>query len=782
MRAVLRWALADLRTHRGQAATIVLAGAGVTVALLMSVVLLVVAAHPWQRLFTATHGAHVWMRVDARADTGALRHLESVTDVAGPYRTATVTVQHGADKATIGLRASAPQPPSVGRPEIIAGQWPADGFADTSAPVAAPGGSTGDAPVVLERSVASALWAEPGDHLTARAGTTTVRLMVAAVADTAEPHYSPGGTPGIGWASSALVQSVAGAGPGAGVQTVGLVTSDPADTRYLVQQAVAAVGPDTVIAVSTWQDARADAEDDNHLLGLFTGLFGLGALLAAAVAATGGIGVRVRAHARDVSVLKAVGMTPHQVAGMFLLQHLVLAGLGVIIGATVTETAGTDMPGSLGQAMTVWRELPSQGWSAALIGVATLLVICLGAGLAGWRAARMPAIPVARTAVPAVGRLSWGVHALLRLRVPPSVVLGWRATSIRPRRSAAATVRIALPVLLISTALGTWATLDAVQRQPAHYGVAGQLNARAGSDPDRVERLAARFAGVAAVRPEVDLAALAPGQTGTVALRGVGTAARPYPFAIAAGRAPTGQDEAVAGQGLSSALGVSVGQWIRLTVGSTPYILHLLGRNIETANGGLVVSTGFDTLRDQNPSLRPASFDLQLRRGVESAAEQASLAAAAHGALEVDRVADPVTAEFSPLRRVIVGLILVLVLVLLAEMSTTIASVVRDHTVDLRAYRAAGLTPRQIVAAISVSTTLPALVAGAAGEAVGVLAAHRLVDLEGASSGVGAGIARTTSPLVLVLLVAAVGLLAAVACVPAAARAVRRAAAGPAEL
>lgn len=792
MRAVLRWALADLRTHRGQALTIVLAGAGVTVALLMSVALLVVAAHPWQRLFTATHGAHVWMRVYPGADTAALHRLDTVSGIAGPYRTVTVTVRHGADKATVGLRASTSQPPSVGRPEIIAGRWPAGGFGAkaptvtdtatgaTAGPTAAT--ASGPAvPVVLERSVAAALWAQPGDELTAGVGGTTVRLTVAGLADTAEPHYSPGGAPGIGWASTAFVDGAA-ARTGGGTQTVGLVAADPGDTRYLVQQAVAAVGPDTVLSVSTWQDARADAEDDSHLLGVFTGLFGLGALLAAAVAATGGIGVRVRAHARDVSVLKAVGMTPRQVAGTFLLQHLVLAGVGVLAGVTVTETLGTRAPGSLGQAMTVWRELPSQGWSVSLISAATLLVICLGAALAGWRAARLPAIPAARRAVPTGGRLSWGARALLRWRVPPPVVLGWRATAIRPGRSAASAVRIAIPVLLISTVLGTWATLDAIQHQPARYGLAGQLSASAGSDPDQVRSLVADAPGVLQARPEVELAALAPGQTETVALRGIGTAAHPYPFAVVQGRAPSGPDEAVAGQGLFTALDVSVGQWIRLTVGSTPYILHLVGRNIETANGGLVVSTGFDTLQDQAPTLRPASYNLQLRPGVDPDTEQAVLTAAGRGAVGIDRVTDPVTAEFSPMRRVIVGLVLLLVLVLLAELSTTTASVVRDHTADLRAYRAAGLTPRQIVAAMSVSTTLPALAAAVAGTAAGVLAAHRLVDLEGAASGIGAGIARTATPAALLLLVGATGLVAAAACVPAAVRAVRRAAAGAPEL
>jgi putative ABC transport system permease protein len=338
-----------------------------------------------------------------------------------------------------------------------------------------------------------------------------------------------------------------------------------------------------------------------------------------------------------------------------------------------------------------------------------------------------------------------------------------------------------VPVLMISAALGTWATLDAFQHQPARYGLAGQLTARAGADPARVARQLAHAPGVAAARPEVELAALAPGQTETVTLRGVGTAAHPYPYAIVDGRAPTAPDEAVAGQGLFTALNVSVGQWIRLTVGSTPHILHLVGRCIETQNGGRVVSTGFDTLQDQDPTLRPSSYDLQLAPGTSPSAEQVALGAATGGTVEIHRVTDPAASEFPPMRRVLVGLVMILALVVLAEMSTSIATVIRDHTHDLRAYRAVGLTPQQTVATMVTGNALLALAAAGVGTLLGVLVSRVLVDLEGAASGIGSGIARTPSPAVLLALIAATVALAAAACLLPALRAARTAARGVGE-
>src|ERR1700754_99535 len=99
MRALLRWTLADLRTRRGQAASLVLATGGITAALLISVALLIYATNPWQRLFTDTRGAHITMHVDAHADTAALRALDEVNAVSGPFRTVSVIVRSGPDRA-----------------------------------------------------------------------------------------------------------------------------------------------------------------------------------------------------------------------------------------------------------------------------------------------------------------------------------------------------------------------------------------------------------------------------------------------------------------------------------------------------------------------------------------------------------------------------------------------------------------------------------------------------------------------------------------------------------
>ncbi|MGW0207301.1 ABC transporter permease, partial [Streptomyces sp. NPDC003233] len=182
VRATLRWAHSDLRTHRGEALFLVLATAGIVVSLLLATALFGYATNPWQRVFTQARGAHVWIHTVPSADARGLTRLPGVESVAGPYRTESATVSVRGTRASVELRGT-PELPAVGRPLLTAGHWldPAE-----------PDG------VVLESSLARALLAEPGDALTLPGAARA--LTVEGIADSAEPRYSAGEQPGLVWA------------------------------------------------------------------------------------------------------------------------------------------------------------------------------------------------------------------------------------------------------------------------------------------------------------------------------------------------------------------------------------------------------------------------------------------------------------------------------------------------------------------------------------------------------------------------------------------------------
>ncbi|MDT0397941.1 MULTISPECIES: FtsX-like permease family protein [Streptomyces] len=750
MRATLRWAHSDLRTHRGEALFLVLATAGIVASLLLATALFGYATNPWQRVFAQAHGAHVTLHTTAAADAGRLAGLDGVESVAGPSPTSSLTLASVGGRASVELRGTSMKP-GVGRPLITAGHW---------LDPATPDG------VVLESRLARALLAAPGDTLTVPG--TARRLTVVGVADSAEPRYRPGEQAGLVWALPSAVPDPAG-------QVVGLRLTDPGDTGYAVQRAVTELGAGAIGEVATWQQARAEAQGDNRLLGQVLGLFGLGALAAAGFAVHGAIGTRIRGHLRDISILKAIGFTPGQVVRVFLIQHLLYALLGAVAAAVLTEALGSAVPGRLGAAVGVWQGLP--GHTAALFVVPVGAVLFIGAttSLAAWRAGRVPPVPVPRPAAPPAGRLTGVARRALGAGVPPALVLGWHKAFTRRPRSLSAVGRLALPLLLIVVALSAWTTIDRFHSSPERMGLPTALSVRADAslDDGEARALLERDPQVAAAYPGVEVAALVPGQTATIALRGLGTRAEPYPFTLAEGRAAHGPDEAVAGQGLLDLLHVRVGDWVRMTVGERPQILHIVGRSIEPENAGRVISTSLDTLRANDPDLRPAQYQLRLDPGADPAAVAGRLTAAGSGHLDVHTVTNPADG-LSPLRAVVLGLIVVLALIGLIELLTAIGGMVREGERDLLALKAIGLTPRQITAVTVTATAGTALAAVLLAMALGLPLARWLIDAQGISSGVGAGIAQLPSPALLVPLGGAAVLGAAALAALPAARSTRR--------
>ncbi|MGW2131650.1 FtsX-like permease family protein [Streptomyces coelicoflavus] len=798
MRATLRWAHSDLRTHRGEALFLVLATAGIVASLLLAAALFGYATNPWQRVFTQARGAHVWLHTDRAADTGELAALDGVQSVAGPYPTASATVAVRGTRASVELRGTGEEP-DVGRPLLTAGHW-----LDADDPDG----------VVLESHLARALLAQPGDTLTLPGTPRT--LTVLGIADSPERRYRPGEQPGLVWAPPAAV-------PDPGGQVIGLRLTDPGETDYAVQRAVTVLGAGAIGQVSTWEQARAEAQGDNRLLGQVLGLFGLGALLAAGLAVHGAIGTRIRGHLRDISVLKAIGFTPGQVVRVFLLQHLAYALLGAVAAAGLTQALGSRVPGRLGDAVGVWQGLPEHTVALFVVPACAMLFIGATTGLAAWRAGRVPPVPLPRPAGAQGGGLSGAARRVLGLRllrvpagvrtgglgvwgrgvrergvrgsdgagvpgaeaspgvrelevrVPPALVLGWHKAFARRPRSLATVARLTLPLLLIVVAMSAWTTIDRFHSRPEEIGLPTALTVRVDADAgDRSTRaLLEHDPGVAAAYPGVEVAALVPGQTATIALRGLGTREDPYPYALAEGRRAHGPDEAVAGQGLLDLLEVEVGDWVRMTVGDRPQILHIVGRSIEPENAGRVVSTSLDTLRENDPRLEPALYQLRLHAGADPDEVAGRLAEAGQGRLDVHAVANPADG-LSPLRGVVLGLVAVLALVGLIELLTAIGGTVRESERDLLALKAIGLSPRQITGITVTATGCTALAAVLLAAALGLPLAHWLIDAQGASSGIGAGIARAPSAVLLVAVGAGAVLgAAALAAVPSA-RAARR--------
>ncbi|GGK85573.1 hypothetical protein Sme01_38740 [Sphaerisporangium melleum] len=739
-----RWIFADLRARRAQAALTVLAVAGIVTALITAATLLEDGTNPWRGLFTRGNGAHIWLHTRDAPDPAALRALDGVTDVAGPYRGAPATLVQGGKKTPVALQEMAPVLPAVGRPIVREGRWL----------------DAGDARgVVLERSFARAVGLGTGGRFSVIGlNGATHDLTVIGLAESGDQGFYPEWTPGLAWTLESTLEQVEPA-LGRSESVTGLRLADPDDTSLVVQRTITKLAGQ-VQRVSTWREVRASMELDNRLLGVLLALFGVAGLVAAALAIANATGGRVLTQRRDIATLKSLGFTRRQVVRMLLAEHglLGLAGIaaGVLCGRLITVYALAD---------TVVVPLSSAPLLAIALG--TALVVLVAVWLPAWRGGRTPPIPAAPVAPPR-GHLSHLARLALLVRLPPALVLGARDAFTRRLPALLTTFGLAIPMMLITIGLGCWATLDAFRAHPEQVGQAAALIVRPGSvpataDAGRPAELALADPDVVAVFPGTEVDALVPGQTRTVRARAVGTVSDPYPYSVVEGRMFRDRGEAVAGQGLLDLLNVRIGDRTRLTIGGTPLIVRIVGRVLEPEQDGEVLSVPLDTLAPKD-ALPPQFYSLALRQGAEPEAVRARLQGQG---LEVSQVVNPAD-RLSVIRIIIVALVAVLALLGLANLLTASAVGLRDHAADLAVLKAMGLTPRQVMATLVTGTGLLVVIGVGAGAAAGSFVSAGLIDLQGAASGVGAGIGRAPTPAMLLpAVLTAVGAALLVALIPA---------------
>jgi putative ABC transport system permease protein len=724
-----RWIRADLRASKARALVIAGVVAGVVLALLLSAGLLQGATNPWQGLFTATRGAQIWLHLAPGTDARQLQSQVSGIDaVAGPYPATAASVVQGSQHTRVELRAMAPVLPAVGRPLLVSGGWL------TARSVRG---------VVLEATFAQAIHANDGDAIVLDNvdATQRLRVRVVGIAQTSDQGFYPDQTPGLIWVLPGLLRQIEPI-PGRTEEIVGLRIANPAATDVVVQQVVTQLGSSTVGTVSTWQQVKQSMARRDPLLGLLLALFGLMALGAAVLAIVNVTSGRVLLQNSDLAMLKTLGFTPVQVMGMLTAEHAILTSAGIVVGLVaarlLTPLLLGGVPGVGAAAATV-----PLGWAGIIVG-GTFAAVLLATAAPAWQAGRVRPAAAVR-AVPPRGHLSRLASFAMAARMPPAMVLGARAAFVRKMSAALTIGGLAIPMLMITIGLGFWATLDDVQRNPADIGLAASVTVSPGSlTPAQAYRLVRADPQVVAAYNCVRAEALVPGETTTITTLGMGTSQRPYPFHVVQGRLYNAPEQAVATDGLLTALGLNVGQFVRMWFGGVPVTLHVVGRIIDPQYGGEVLAYGRDTLADEGAPAPIGFYSLILRPGVEPAAAVARLTRASGGRLDVAIVPDPAD-QLGIMHVALAALIAVLALIALTSLLTASLLGYRDHERDVSVLRAMGLTPLQIRGALMMRTTVLALLAVAAGTVVGRLVSTTLISSVSRLYGLGAGIGKPPS-------------------------------------
>jgi putative ABC transport system permease protein len=744
-----------------QSAVTVAVVAGVVAALVLAVMLVEGALNPWQELFARTSGADMLVYLADGTPVAQLRGLPDVKAVGVPYDAASATLAQGAEKFQVQLNGMSVRRPAMSASLVVAGSWLS---------AAQPDG------VVVEASFAAAAGLGVGARIVLDGvDGTAVPMRVAGLADTTDQGFYPQWTPGLIWAQQPLVSQVEPT-LSETTEVVGLRLADSgaAAAGQVTQEVFDAYNgasqSSPVERVTTSQQVMNSMASDDRLLGELLALFGIIALVAAPCAIANVTSGRVLVQGPDLAMLKALGFTPGQVVRMLLAEQLALGVAGTALGLAAARVATSPafVHPAAGTGVTL---APLPGSAALVVAAGAIATTGIATAIPAWRAGRVSPVAAVRPSPPG-GRLSTVARLSLLVRLPAALVLGVRDSLTRRLPAALTVAGVALPLAMITIALACWSTIGSFSADPGRIGLAGALTVYPGGLSDaKAIALITADPQVSASYPGARFDTLLPGDNGTFVARAMGTSAGPYPFQVVQGRMFGAADEAVAGQGFLDLMHVKVGDLIDPTIDGVPVILRIVGRTLEPDNNGDVVDFGLDALPAASASA-PAFYSLVLKPGVSPAAARARLLRASGGRLDV-QVAENPAARLGVVRLVIVVAVIVLVLIAMASLLTATDIGLRDHVHEAGILKAMGLTPRQVMATLVVSTTIACAIGVVIGVAAGLAVATRLINLQGQASGMGWGIAAAPSPAAVAALLTAALAVAVTAALFLAARATR---------
>jgi putative ABC transport system permease protein len=715
-RLLVRTALANLRSRPLQTGLVALILTAASATLALAVSLRAGAADPYEQVARATNAAdvHVLARPGGASALPAVARADGVRAAAGPYEIAQVSVRSRPSNRGLTLAAVGTQPPPIDRPKLTDGRWLS--------------GAPGE--VVLDRTYARHAGFRLGQRLTVvRSDASSPTLTVVGLA------VAPGGDGS--WVTGQTLRTVAADRDRIG-SLLELQLADRGTSGAFLNDLRRRYQPDRLDAWD-WRQDRQDVIDRTSTSSVVLGATSLAALLAVGFIVANAIGGRILASRRDIGLLKAAGFTPGGVTALFVVENLILAlatgvvgtALGIALSPLLLEPTatllGTSTPSGL-RLVTV---------AAGVLGVAA--VVAVFTAVPAWRAGRLgvlEAIALGRTTVST--KPSRAARAATALRLPPAVVLGVKDAFASRSRAAMTIASLALTMAVVVMALGTEATYRRVIQDSSLRAKPYEL--LVGSDTTSPARtralLAAQSKAVAGTATVQGTTASVPGSAVDVWARALGGDYARRPYAVRDGRMLAGPGEVIVGRGLLDALHLKVGDRLALDAEGARLRLRIVGRYIEPDNDG---RTAIFDRRSVPPAalarFGPVQYELQLRHRSDAHAVQAALVRTSGGQLDVEATEDGVRQERADLRPVLYGTEALLLAIGLVNLLTTLLLGIRERVRDFAIFKVVGLTPRQVLAAVTSGGALLAVVAVVGGTLIALPVFHALVVVTNPTDG-----------------------------------------------
>jgi putative ABC transport system permease protein len=731
----VRTAAGGLLRHKVQAVVIGMVLLVSTASATLGLALLAATDGPFNHAFAAQHGADLAVTVNAArassAQLAATRTLPGVTAAAGPFAEASVQTLYQ-DQPFRQLTLAGRGAPGGPADDLVlnAGHWP-DGPGQVvldGTPASSPGNG------VVTGSVLS-VTGVPGKPA------LTVVGFANSITSTADGWVTPGevtalrapGTP----ATEQMLYSFAAAGTDSQVRADAAAIS-----RALPAGAVA--------DAASWLTAQADAEGNGAIMEPFVVAFALIGLVMAVLIVANVVSGAVVAGYHRIGVLKSIGLTPAQVAAVYLSRVGVPALAGCLAGAVVGNLLAIpvlhDSAGAYGVGS---QQVP---WWASVVAPAGMIALTMLAALGpALRAGRLPAAQaIAAGRAPRAGR-GYAAHRLAaRLRLPRPAGLGLAAPFAKPARTMVTLAAIAFGATAVIFAFGLSSSLNrADQSQNLIATVPVQIQQfHPGAGPDQAPTAAQNAALTAALHADPGTLRDVPVYTAQVKVPGVGQDVQAWAFGgdaswtgygLIAGRWYDAPGEVDVNTAFLSDSGLAVGGTATVNTGTAQVTVRIAGEVFQPDRQPRIYA-GARTLPGIATLQNLGQWDVGLRPGTSPSAYIRQM----NGVLAAERNPWGATAadsgNFYPIAIALIGLLSLMVAVAAGlGVLNTVLMTTRDRVHDLGIFKALGMRPGQMLTMVTCWIAGPAVLAA-------VIAAPAAVLLNTATIHAMAGTAHTGVP------------------------------------
>jgi len=719
MTAVLIKAIRDLRRRRLQAAvvfvtTMLAVGTG-TIAL----TLIAQTNDPYQVAFEAQKGAHLVVDFDGRVDPGTLATTPAAIGAsafAGPYRATDMQFQSRSHKYTVTTIARDNPGGDVGQLRITGGRWPSSGNE-----------------IALTRSFADLNQVSIGDRLRVLSVPgAPILTVVGLVVDIDELRADVGGQQHA-W----VIESAFGSLTTKGTSYYKMdyrFASDPtsAELQAHLDTLRASLPPDSITSSITYIFARTVFHISTQILTGVLVAFSIFALVAtAAIVANLVTGIVISAY-REIGIMKAVGFTPTQVIGVFVLQILVPTAAACVIGIPAAMVLSQPLLASNSQALGLAYQ-PAYSPVLGLLALAgALLIVTVAALIPAFRAGRLkPALVIANASAPRGQSGRWIRRAASLVRMPRPVVLGLGDSAARPVRAILTVLAIVLGVATVIVALGETRTFSEIYSYEGHVGKVDVVVAKSpaladadatrliDSQPETGRVVAEAFANITAkgIADPVN----------TLTFRGDSAK---LGYLLTSGRWFTGPGEVVANGGFVHDAHLNLGDTFTGTVNGSALTLRIVGvvYDFTAGPGGHIMMLDWSTLAAAVPDLSPSSYMVALKPGSNLDAYVRRLSAAQPDLLDVQAASAGNTAFLSVIAAVLLGIAGLIALIAVAGIFNTLLLNTRERLRDTATLKTLGMSPRQVLGMVASSAAFMALLGGLVAVPAGIWVYRILFD------------------------------------------------------